>query len=172
MTAKGSMRKCAFTRRRLLAASTAAAGTAALGFPAILRAQAVAHQLADQEVQAHAMAADDHEVGGFHVAAEELHGTLGSTGSYSPPRSPARFKGGGVGPSAAYSYSAAVVEVEVDEITGWIGVPRVFIAHDIGRAINPILVRGQVEGGVYMGLGEALMEEQAFRRLPPKLSAS
>jgi xanthine dehydrogenase molybdopterin-binding subunit B len=46
----------------------------------------------------------------------------------------------------------------------------VWIAHDIGRALNPVLVRGQVEGSVYMGLGEALMEEQAFRRLPPRLS--
>ena len=106
------------------------------------------------------------------ICAEETHGTLGSTGSYSPPRSPARFKGGGVGPSAAYSYSAAVVEVEVDEVTGWITVPRVWIAHDIGRSINPTLVRGQVEGSVYMGLGEALMEESAFRRLPAKLSGA
>ena len=48
--------------------------------------------------------------------------------------------------------------------------PRVWIAHDIGRSLNPVLVRGQVEGSVYMGLGEALMEEQAFRRLPPRLS--
>ena len=48
--------------------------------------------------------------------------------------------------------------------------PRVWIAHDIGCALNPTLVRGQVEGSVYMGLGEALMEEQAFRRLPPRLS--
>ena len=48
--------------------------------------------------------------------------------------------------------------------------PRVWIAHDIGRALNPTLVRGQVEGSVYMGLGEALMEEQAFRRLPARLS--
>ncbi|MGE3191044.1 MAG: molybdopterin cofactor-binding domain-containing protein, partial [Vicinamibacterales bacterium] len=69
-----------------------------------------------------------------------------------------------------YSYSAAVVEVEVDPDTGWITVPRVWIGHDIGRALNPVLVRGQVEGGVYMGLGEALMEEQAFRRLPARLS--
>ncbi len=102
--------------------------------------------------------------------AEEMHGTLGTVGSYRPPRSPARFKGGGVGPSPAYSYSAAVVEVEVDEVTGWLGVPRVWIAHDIGRALNPVLVRGQVEGSVYMGLGEALMEEQAYRRLPEKRS--
>ena len=104
------------------------------------------------------------------VCAEELHGTLGTTGSYKPPRSPARFKGGGVGPSAAYSYTAAVVEVEVDRVTGWLSVPRVWVAHDIGRALNPVLVRGQVEGSVYMGLGEALMEEQVFRRLPAKLS--
>jgi 4-hydroxybenzoyl-CoA reductase subunit alpha len=102
--------------------------------------------------------------------AEARFGTIGTTGSYTPPQSPAKFKGGGVGPSPTYSYTAAVVEVEVDPETGWITVPRVWIAHDIGRALNPTLVRGQVEGGVYMGLGEALMEEQAFRRLPPKLS--
>ena len=82
----------------------------------------------------------------------------------------AHYKGGGVGPSPTYSYTAAIVEVEVDASTGWIHVPRVWIAHDIGRALNPTLVRGQVEGSVYMAIGEALMEEQAFRRLPPKLS--
>jgi CO/xanthine dehydrogenase Mo-binding subunit len=62
------------------------------------------------------------------------------------------------------------VEVEVNETTGWILVPSVWIAHDIGRALNPTLVRGQVEGSVYMALGEALMEEQEFRRLPHRLS--
>jgi 4-hydroxybenzoyl-CoA reductase subunit alpha len=102
--------------------------------------------------------------------AETAFGTIGTTGSYTPPRSAARFKGGGVGPSPTYSYSAAVVEVDVDPATGWIHVPRVWIAHDIGRSLNPVLVRGQVEGSVYMALGEALMEEQTFRRLPPRLS--
>jgi 4-hydroxybenzoyl-CoA reductase subunit alpha len=102
--------------------------------------------------------------------AEARVGTIGTVGSYTPPKSAARFKGGGVGPSPTYSYTAAVVEVDVDPETGWIVVPRVWIAHDIGRAINPTLVRGQVEGSVYMGLGEALMEEQAFRRLPARLS--
>jgi 4-hydroxybenzoyl-CoA reductase alpha subunit len=102
--------------------------------------------------------------------AEVKYGTLGAVGSYTPPRPPARYKGGGVGPSPAYSYTACVVEVEVDEATGWITVPTIWIAHDIGRTINPVLARGQVEGSVYMGLGEALMEEQVFRRLPPKLS--
>jgi CO/xanthine dehydrogenase Mo-binding subunit len=107
------------------------------------------------------------EAAGF---AEEKFGTLGAVGSYKPPRAPGRFKGAGVGPSPAYSYSACVVEVEVDPQTGWITVPKVWIAHDIGRTINPVLARGQVEGSVYMGLSEALMEEQVFRRLPPKLS--
>jgi len=104
------------------------------------------------------------------IIAETQFGTVGTTGSYKPPKSPALFKGGGVGPSPTYSYTAAVVEVEVDPETGWIAVPRVWIAHDIGCALNPTLVRGQVEGGVYMGIGEALMEEQAFRRLPARLS--
>jgi 4-hydroxybenzoyl-CoA reductase subunit alpha len=102
--------------------------------------------------------------------AEARFGTIGTTGSYTPPRSSAKFKGGGVGPSPTYSYSAAVVEVDVDPGTGWIHVPRVWIAHDIGRALNPPLARGQIEGSVYMALGEALMEEQTFRRLPPRLS--
>jgi len=43
-------------------------------------------------------------------------------------------------------------------------VERVWIAQDVGRSINPLLVLGQVEGSVYMGLGEVLMEEQVFRK--------
>jgi 4-hydroxybenzoyl-CoA reductase alpha subunit len=96
-------------------------------------------------------------------AAEAREGTIGTVGSYTPPPSAAKYKGGGVGPSPAYSYSAAVVELDVDRRTGWVRVERVHLAHDIGRSINPALVVGQVEGGVYMGLGEALMEEQTFR---------
>jgi 4-hydroxybenzoyl-CoA reductase subunit alpha len=106
------------------------------------------------------------------ILAEAEHGTLGTVGSYRPPPSAAKYKFGGVGPSPAYSYTAAVVEVEVDPTTGWIHVPKVWIGHDIGRALNPTLVRGQVEGSVYMGLGEALMEESAFRRLPEKRSGA
>jgi len=102
--------------------------------------------------------------------AEAQFGTIGTVGSYTPPKSPAQYKGGGVGPSPTYSYTAAVIEVEVNPATGWITVPKVWIAHDIGRALNPVLVRGQVEGSVYMGLGEALMEEQEFRRLPKNRS--
>ncbi|HEU4641582.1 MAG TPA: molybdopterin cofactor-binding domain-containing protein [Gemmatimonadaceae bacterium] len=95
--------------------------------------------------------------------AEAALGTIGATGSYTPPRAPGRYKGAGVGPSPAYSYSCAVAEVIVDPETGIVRVPKVWIAHDIGRAINPLLARGQVEGSVYMGLGEALMEEMTYR---------
>ncbi len=95
--------------------------------------------------------------------AEAAQGTIGTVGSYAPPRSPGRYRGAGVGPSPAYSYSAAVAEVEVDPDTGIVTVPKIWIAHDIGRSINPVTVMGQVEGSVYMGLGEALMEEMAYR---------
>ncbi|HEY8812575.1 MAG TPA: molybdopterin cofactor-binding domain-containing protein [Candidatus Dormibacteraeota bacterium] len=98
------------------------------------------------------------------VIATTKLGALSTTGSYKPPRIGGPFKGSGVGPSPAYSYSAAVVEVEADARTGLVTVLKVWIAHDIGRSINPLLVTGQVEGGVYMGLGEALMEEQEFRK--------
>ena len=104
--------------------------------------------------------------------AEQKFGTLSAVGSYAPPKAPGRYKGAGVGPSPAYSFSACVIETEVDPVTGWVHVPKIWIAHDIGRALNPVLARGQVIGGVYMGLGEALMEAQAFRRLPAKLSSA
>ncbi|MBI4291667.1 MAG: molybdopterin-dependent oxidoreductase [Betaproteobacteria bacterium] len=104
--------------------------------------------------------------------AESKFGTLGTVGSYRPPKPPGKYKGAGVGPSPAYSYSACVVEADVEEATGWISVPKIWIAHDIGRVVNPAPARGQIIGSVYMGLGEALMEEQVFRRLPPKLSGA
>ncbi|HXE57568.1 MAG TPA: molybdopterin cofactor-binding domain-containing protein [Gemmatimonadales bacterium] len=97
------------------------------------------------------------------VAAESAWGTVGTVGSYAPPKAPGKYRGAGVGPSPAYSYSAAVAEVEVDPETGIVRVPTIWIAHDVGRCINPALVMGQVEGSVYMGLGEALMEEMDYR---------
>ncbi len=97
------------------------------------------------------------------IAAEAMHGTLGTVGSYRPPKSPGRYRGAGVGPSPAYSYSACVAEVDVDPETGVVRVPKIWIAHDVGRAINLVTTIGQVEGGVYMGLGEALMEEMTYR---------
>jgi len=95
--------------------------------------------------------------------AEAAQGTIGTVGSYTPAPSPGRYRGAGVGPSPAYSYSACVALVDVDPASGIVRVPRVWIAHDVGRSINAATVMGQIEGSVYMGLGEALMEEMAYR---------
>ena len=95
--------------------------------------------------------------------AEAAQGTVGSIGWYKPEKSPGRYRGAGVGPSPAYSYSAAIAAVDVDPETGIVTVPKIWIAHDIGQSINPMTVIGQVEGSVYMGLGEALMEEMVYR---------
>ena len=98
------------------------------------------------------------------VLAEARFGTVVTAGSYTPPKIAGPYKGSGVGPSPAYSYSACVVDLDADERTGLVHINKVWIAHDVGRAINPLLVEGQVEGSVYMGIGEALMEEQEFRK--------
>ena len=95
---------------------------------------------------------------------EAMHGVLAFPGSYAPPKRAGKYKGGGVGPSPCYSYSACVVELTVDEETGTVDLRDVWIAHDIGRTLNPLLAEGQVEGSIYMGIGEALMEEQVFRK--------
>jgi CO/xanthine dehydrogenase Mo-binding subunit len=95
---------------------------------------------------------------------EAKHGTLGATGSYSPPKHPANYKGSGVGPTTAYTFSTSVVELFCDPETGEIKIEKIWIAHDCGKAFNPLLVEGQTEGSVYMALGEALMEEQIFRK--------
>jgi len=95
---------------------------------------------------------------------EAMHGVLAFAGSYAPPKRAGKYKGGGVGPSPCYSYTACVVELSVDEDTGDVELHDVWIGHDIGRALNPLLVEGQVEGSVYMGIGEAVMEAQVFRK--------
>ncbi len=97
------------------------------------------------------------------VLATTAGGPLVESGSYTAPKLAGPYKGAGVGISPAYSYSACVVELDCDPDTGMVNVDRVHIAHDIGKALNPLLCEGQVEGGVYMALGEALFEEQAFR---------
>jgi 4-hydroxybenzoyl-CoA reductase subunit alpha len=99
------------------------------------------------------------------VAAIDFHGALTGTGSYAPPPEArgGKFKGSGVGPSPAYSYSAQVAEVSVDEETGEVTVLKVWAAHDCGRALNPVSVEGQVIGSVWMGLGQALQEEMVWK---------
>jgi 4-hydroxybenzoyl-CoA reductase alpha subunit len=96
--------------------------------------------------------------------AEAKFGTLSGTGSYKPPKRAGPFKGSGVGPSPSYSYSACVAAVRVDIETGVVTVEKLWLAHDGGRALNPRAVIGQAEGSAYMGIGEALLEESAFRK--------
>src|SRR5213083_2229255 len=99
------------------------------------------------------------------VAAIDFHGALTGTGSYAhPPEARGgKHKGAGVGPSPAYSYSAQVAEVTVDEDTGEVTVHKVWAAHDCGRALNPVSVEGQIIGSVWMGMGQALTEEMVWK---------
>ncbi len=99
------------------------------------------------------------------VAAIDFHGALTGTGSYAPPPEArgGKHKGGGVGPSPAYSYSAQVAEVSVDQETGEVTVHKVWAAHDCGRALNPVSVEGQIIGSVWMGMGQALTEEMVWK---------
>ena len=98
------------------------------------------------------------------AAALEDNGTLTVKGTWStPPETQGgKFKGAAVGTSAGFSYAAQVVEVAVDEDTGMVHVERVWVAHDCGRAINPLAVEGQIQGSVWMGMGQALSEETQY----------
>jgi CO/xanthine dehydrogenase Mo-binding subunit len=91
--------------------------------------------------------------------AEAKFETLGSTGSYNTPNLGGNYRGGTIGASPAYSFTACVAEVEVDEETGVVRVPHVWTAHDCGRALAPVLVEGQIEGSAYMGFGEVFLED-------------
>ncbi|MBT8416509.1 MAG: molybdopterin-dependent oxidoreductase, partial [Silicimonas sp.] len=78
--------------------------------------------------------------------------------TYDPPTRPLDASGQGE-PYAQYGYAAHVAEVEVDITLGTVRVVGYTAAHDVGRAINPLLIEGQVQGGIAQGLGMALMEE-------------
>ena len=90
-------------------------------------------------------------------------GPLVGKGHYSPPEGlGGTYKGAAVGTSPAFSFSAAVCEVEVDMETGKVRVSSFWDAHDCGTAINPMAVEGQVEGAIVMGMGETLLEQEEF----------
>jgi len=92
-------------------------------------------------------------------------GTITVTGNYSTiPESHGgkKYRGAAIGGSMGYSYSAQVVEVSVDEDTGVVTVDRVWVAHDCGKALNRLTVEGQVQGSVWMGMGQAMSEEAAY----------
>jgi 4-hydroxybenzoyl-CoA reductase alpha subunit len=87
---------------------------------------------------------------------------LAASGGYRTVKLGGDYRGGTIGASPAYSFTAHVAEVEVDEETGIWKVHRIWAAHDCGKALNPTLVEGQIEGSVYMGAAEAQMEEMVY----------
>jgi 4-hydroxybenzoyl-CoA reductase subunit alpha len=90
-------------------------------------------------------------------------GPLLGKGHYSPPENlGGNYKGAAVGTSPAYSFSATVCEVKVDMETGKVNVLNFWDAHDCGTAVNPMLVEGQAEGAVLMGMSETLFENEVF----------
>ncbi|MCZ7675058.1 MAG: 4-hydroxybenzoyl-CoA reductase subunit alpha [Roseovarius sp.] len=106
-------------------------------------------------------ALDFHEV---VLAALAREGTINVKGTFScPPEAQGgKHRGGAVGSTMGFSYGAQVAEVSVDIDTGLVTVDKVWAALDCGFAINPLAVEGQIEGSVWMGLGQALGEETRF----------
>ena len=92
-------------------------------------------------------------------------GTITVTGNFSTlPSSQGgkKYRGAAIGGTMGYSYSAQVVEVSVDEETGVVTVDKVWAAHDCGKALNRLTVEGQVQGSVWMGMGQAMSEETGY----------
>jgi 4-hydroxybenzoyl-CoA reductase subunit alpha len=97
----------------------------------------------------------------FRVA-ERNEGTLSSSGWYNTPLLGGAYRGGTIGASPAYSFTAHVAQVDVDLETGEVTVEKLWVAHDCGRALNPVIVEGQMEGSAYMGAAEAVLEDHDF----------
>nr|WP_294545468.1 4-hydroxybenzoyl-CoA reductase subunit alpha [uncultured Rhodopila sp.] len=82
--------------------------------------------------------------------------------------SPAEFmgdkkvRGSAIGATMGFCYAAQVVECSVDDVTGKVTAEKVWVAVDVGRAINPLAVEGQIQGAVWMGMGQAMSEETRF----------
>jgi CO/xanthine dehydrogenase Mo-binding subunit len=93
-----------------------------------------------------------------HLPLDQYGYVITSEATFDPPTSPLDENGQGV-PYSVFGFGAHMAEIEVDKELGTIRVLRVTAAHDVGRAINPTLIEGQIEGGVAQGLGMALMEE-------------
>lgn len=106
----------------------------------------VTHKRERRDIELRDLPVDAH---GYVLRAEE---------TYDPPTTALDEKGQGT-PYALYGYGAQLAEVEVDLQLGTTKVRRMVAAHDVGRAINPQLAEGQIEGGIAQGLGLALMEE-------------
>ena len=88
--------------------------------------------------------------------------TVKGTFTCPPDAQGGKHRGGAVGSTMGFSYAAQVVEASVDEATGLVTVDKVWVALDCGRAINPLAVEGQIQGSVWMGMGQAMCEETRY----------
>ncbi|PWC44256.1 4-hydroxybenzoyl-CoA reductase subunit alpha [Azospirillum sp. TSO22-1] len=89
-------------------------------------------------------------------------GTITVKGTFTCPKEfqgDKAIRGSAIGASMGFSYAAQVVECSVDPVTAKVSVHKVWVASDVGRALNPLAVEGQTQGAVWMGLGQALSEE-------------
>ena len=100
------------------------------------------------------------------VLAEARFGTLGAVGGYRTKDRGGDYRGGTIGASPAYSATVHIAEVKVCEFTGRIDVVKVWVAHDCGRALSPVIVEGQIEGSTYMGVAEVSMENMLYGNHP------
>lgn len=98
------------------------------------------------------------------IRALAKEGTITVKGTFSTPveAQGGKHRGGAVGSTMGFSYAAQVVEVSVDDATGQINIEQVWAALDCGYAINPLAVEGQIEGSVWMGMGQGLCEETNY----------
>ena len=99
-----------------------------------------------------------HKLDLSHLPTNQFGYVLMAEETYDPPTTPLDKNGQG-NPYAVYGYGVHMVELTVDTELGKICVNNVTAAHDVGRAINPNLIEGQIEGGIAQGIGLALMEE-------------
>jgi 4-hydroxybenzoyl-CoA reductase subunit alpha len=89
-------------------------------------------------------------------------GTITVKGTFTCPKEyqgDKAIRGSAIGASMGFSYAAQVVECSVDPVTARVTVHKVWVAADVGRALNPLAVEGQIHGAVWMGMGQALSEE-------------
>ena len=100
-----------------------------------------------------------HKIDLRKLSGDKRHGNvLFGEGTFDPPTTPLDEFGQG-DPYATYAFGAQVASVEVDVDLGTVKVIQVWAAHDLGAAINPLQVEGQIQGGIAQGIGLALMEE-------------
>ena len=134
-----------------------------------------AHQLEakDRKIQVKGFPARSVPIGAIALRAHIGRGTppIGSA-TWNPPTVPMDPVTGQGKPFSTYVYATQIAEVDVDEETGEVEVVRITASHDCGTPINPMLVEGQIEGGISMGLGFALQEEILFDKAGRQINSN